>query len=130
MPALYAPSTLAELAGRLQRRQQSSTRLAASLQRDAAGALDNIDLSDLLDTDSPDGGTNAVDRARSLQLAQLASHTASEAGDALARLTAGTYGACHRCHDRIPLARLRAMPETRLCVGCKASAGRVLAGAR
>jgi RNA polymerase-binding transcription factor DksA len=130
MPTLFAPSTLAEMAARLESRRRSSRRLAASMHRDAASALDGLDLSDLLDTDSPDGSTNGVDHVRALQLAEHASHTASEADEALSRLAAGTYGTCHRCHEQIPLARLRAMPETRLCVSCKADEGRMLAGAR
>ena len=38
--------------------------------------------------------------------------------DALARIEAGTYGACERCHDSIPLERLEAVPHARFCVAC------------
>lgn len=38
--------------------------------------------------------------------------------DALARIEAGTYGACERCHDPIPLERLEAVPHARFCVAC------------
>lgn len=125
MPAPFAPSTLAELASRLERRRQASARLAASLQLDAARALGDPDLSDLLDDDDPDGGTNDVDRARTLVLVRLAAGTVGATDDARARLAAGTYGVCEGCGQRIPLARLRAVPETRLCVACKAAEDRL-----
>jgi len=125
MPTPFAPSTLVELAGRLERRRQSSAQLAASLRTDAAYALEDLDLSDLLDSDTPDGGS--IDADRALALARLAADTVSAADDALARLAAGTYGTCETCGDRIPLARLRALPETPACVTCATSRGRILA---
>lgn len=127
MSTPFAPSTLVELASRLERRRQSSAQLAASLHADATCALEDLDLSDLLDSDDPDGGTNGVDRAGALALARLAGSTAGAADHALARLAAGTYGTCDACGDRIPIARLRAVPETRACVTCKTSHGRLLA---
>lgn len=39
-----------------------------------------------------------------------------------ARLAAGTYGWCETCGVPIPVARLRALPETRCCVACQARA--------
>jgi DnaK suppressor protein len=38
---------------------------------------------------------------------------------ALARLRAGTYGACEGCGGSIPLPRLRAIPATRHCLTCQ-----------
>ena len=129
MPTPFAPSTLSELATRLEQRRTHSARLAASLHAEAAHALEDLDLSDLLDSDNPDGGTNDVDRAHALALAHLAARTAGAVDDALARLEAGTYGTCDGCGGRIPIARLRAVPETRVCVTCKADEGRLLAPA-
>ncbi len=37
---------------------------------------------------------------------------------ALCRMAAGTYGICEECEQLIPLNRLIAIPETRVCVGC------------
>jgi DnaK suppressor protein len=119
MPTTFAPTTLAEMDRRLQDRRQSSTHLAAALQQNAVDALDDIDVSDLLDRDNPDPGSNHAERVRALRLAQLASATATAADHALHRLAAGTYGLCDSCGCRIPLARLRAVPETPLCVSCK-----------
>jgi RNA polymerase-binding transcription factor DksA len=39
--------------------------------------------------------------------------------DALARLDAGTYGACEPCGAAIPFERLEAIPHARLCVACQ-----------
>ncbi len=44
-----------------------------------------------------------------------------EIADAQARLAAGTFGVCEACGQPIPLARLRAVPTARLCVGCQAA---------
>jgi RNA polymerase-binding transcription factor DksA len=41
--------------------------------------------------------------------------------DALAKLDAGTYGACERCGADIGEARLEAMPAARLCISCASS---------
>src|SRR5262245_46061865 len=42
-----------------------------------------------------------------------------EIDDALARLAAGAYGSCESCGMAIPIARLRALPTARRCVGCQ-----------
>ena len=38
--------------------------------------------------------------------------------DALAKFDAGTYGECEVCGQRIPEARLEAMPAARVCITC------------
>lgn len=43
---------------------------------------------------------------------------------ALQRVSAGGYGTCLRCGERIPVARLRALPATRYCVDCAKAAER------
>jgi RNA polymerase-binding transcription factor DksA len=39
---------------------------------------------------------------------------------ALAKMEAGTYGACEACGLAIPLVRLYASPATRFCLACQA----------
>lgn len=39
--------------------------------------------------------------------------------DALRRVTTGIYGICEHCGKKIEEARLKIMPTTTLCVGCK-----------
>ncbi|WP_049755370.1 TraR/DksA family transcriptional regulator [Acidimicrobium ferrooxidans] len=71
------------------------------------------------DEESGEGGTAAIDRERDLALAASARAALSEVADALAKIDAGTYGACEVCHEPIARARLRALPYARLCVRCK-----------
>jgi RNA polymerase-binding protein DksA len=49
-------------------------------------------------------------------------HLLDEIAAAQARLAAGTFGACARCGRAIPLARLRALPNARLCIVCERAA--------
>lgn len=71
------------------------------------------------DEESGEGGTVTVDRERDLALSAQALAAVEEIDEALARIEAGTYGACERCHQAIPKPRLRALPFARLCVACK-----------
>jgi len=46
-------------------------------------------------------------------------HELDEICAAQARLEAGTFGMCERCHRPIPLARLRAVPTALYCAPCQ-----------
>ncbi len=128
MPTTFASTTLAELTRRLEARQRTTSELAHRSRADAAAALEDLDVSDLLDSESPDGGSNGIERALALRLATLAGRAAGDAEAALARLAEGRYGTCEDCRRHIPLARLRVVPETTLCVTCKGAGERLLAG--
>jgi DnaK suppressor protein len=71
------------------------------------------------DAEGGEGGTVAVDRERDLALSAQALAAVEEIDDALERIVRKTYGACERCYQSIPKARLRALPYARLCVACK-----------
>ncbi len=71
------------------------------------------------DEESGEGGTVTVDRERNLALSAQASAAVEEIDDAIRKIERKTYGACERCHQPIPKARLRALPFARLCVACK-----------
>jgi DnaK suppressor protein len=71
------------------------------------------------DEESGEGGTVAVDRERDLALSAQALGAVEEIDDALRRIDRKIYGACERCQQPIPKARLRALPYARLCVACK-----------
>jgi DnaK suppressor protein len=71
------------------------------------------------DEESGEGGTVTVDRERDLALSAQASLAVEEIDDALDRVKDKSYGACERCQQPIPKARLRALPYARLCVACK-----------
>ena len=38
---------------------------------------------------------------------------------ALTRLTQGTYGICEVCQEKIPVARLNALPYSTTCINCQ-----------
>jgi RNA polymerase-binding transcription factor DksA len=50
--------------------------------------------------------------------------------EALARLTAGSFGRCEQCGSEIPTDELSAVPETRYCPDCAAAAGPARSKAR
>jgi DnaK suppressor protein len=50
--------------------------------------------------------------------------------EALARLTAGSFGRCEQCGSVIPADELSAVPETRYCPDCAAAAGPARSEAR
>ena len=74
------------------------------------------------------GPGDSADRAAGSSLAAVVSRLAGqdkeeldEIAAALCRLASGAYGVCVSCRDQIPLARLRAVPATRLCLTCQAA---------
>lgn len=69
---------------------------------EAAIALENDEVLDALDAEG---------RARVAQLRA-----------ALQRIDAGTYGRCASCGHEIAAARLEALPEVTLCIGCARTA--------
>jgi DnaK suppressor protein len=71
------------------------------------------------DEESGEGGTVTVDRERDLALSAQARAAVEEIDHAIAKITAGTYGLCEGCGQPIPRARLKALPQARLCVNCK-----------
>jgi len=70
------------------------------------------------DEHDPEGATIAYERAQVTALSEQARRRLSEVDDAVRRLEEGTYGACQRCGEPIPDARLEARPYARTCVGC------------
>lgn len=70
-----------------------------------------------------DGTVEAISR-----LTEIGVGTSLESGlirteRALAKLDEGTYGSCDNCGEPIAAARLRAMPDGVLCLGCASSQG-------
>jgi DnaK suppressor protein len=71
------------------------------------------------DEEGGEGGTSNIDRELDLVLSAQARSAIAEIDRALAKITAGTYGACEQCGNPIPQARLKALPYAALCVSCK-----------
>jgi DnaK suppressor protein len=58
------------------------------------------------------------------QLAEVESRELASIENALERMRSGHYGKCEGCHERIPLARLNALPYATLCIECQREAER------
>lgn len=73
------------------------------------------------DPNTAEGGSLAFEIEKELSLHQNAKDLLSQADEALERIEAGTYGICADCESAIPVARLEALPHTKLCVSCSAA---------
>ena len=70
------------------------------------------------DEHDPEGSTIAYERAQvDALLARARSHLV-DVDRALARLSAGDYSTCERCHCQISTERLAALPAARTCIDC------------
>ncbi|HMM29082.1 MAG: TraR/DksA C4-type zinc finger protein [Chloroflexota bacterium] len=65
-----------------------------------------------------DDGTAVHDQQINHSTYQAAQDRLREVEDALARYEAGTYGICENCGQEIDIARLEAIPYTRVCLRC------------
>ena len=73
---------------------------------------------------SEEGGdpdVNVIERDRIRAMLAEARQQLETLERAEAALEEGTYGTCHVCGAEIPDERLEVLPETRLCVQCKAA---------
>lgn len=64
----------------------------------------------------------ALDAAQdeiSSQLAEVESRELANIERALERIRNGSYGKCDYCGDKIPLARLQALPYATMCIECQ-----------
>jgi RNA polymerase-binding protein DksA len=75
-----------------------------------------------VDRDTPDDWTDRAQFQENDEVLEgLEGHDRAELlriRAALKRIDEGTYGVCASCGDDIPVARLKAVPTTALCVGC------------
>jgi RNA polymerase-binding transcription factor DksA len=69
--------------------------------------------------DSLDQGADIARVEVSAAVEAAAHHALDDIDAALARMTAGRYGDCARCHADIPVERLFAVPQASLCVRCQ-----------
>ena len=70
------------------------------------------------DENFADSGQVTAERGEVEALSGQLSETLQDIEDALAKFDAGTYGECEVCGQRIPEARLEAMPAARVCITC------------
>jgi DnaK suppressor protein len=69
--------------------------------------------------DPTDVASDAIDDEMALQVAEVETRERIQIREAFERVAAGTYGFCERCGERIPVARLKALPSASMCVKCK-----------
>ncbi len=81
-------------------------RLREYLRTDAERASDEVDL-------------DVYEREKTLALVRRMEKRLEEIDTAMRAAQKGTYGICERCGRPIDPERLRALPETTLCVRCK-----------
>ncbi len=75
-----------------------------------------------------DAGTDSYDRDFALNLLSKESNALEEIQEALQRLELGIYGVCEKSGEKIPQARLEAIPFARLTVQCQAEIERKSSG--
>jgi DnaK suppressor protein len=93
---------------------------AEALKAEADSLAQEMEPGDVqFDEESGEGGTVTVDRERDLALSAQARAAVEDIDHALAKIETGTYGLCEGCGQPIPRARLKALPQARLCVNCK-----------
>ena len=66
-----------------------------------------------------DHGTDAMEREKSLLLAQRGGDYLDYLNEALERVENGTFGICRTCSGDIGRARLEAVPTATQCIACK-----------
>lgn len=74
--------------------------------------------------DDVDAGDWTLSVVQESVLASNAQGLLRQTVSALARLESGTYGACERCGNSIPVERLHAFPAATMCVPCRADESR------
>ena len=103
-----------EFAGRLRATRDEVGRALETTDLELTGL--EPDRTDVLDAAACELASGLLARLEARDHEALAEIRAAEM-----RLATGTYGTCEECGRRIPLARLRALPATRLCVTCEAA---------
>jgi DnaK suppressor protein len=106
------------------RRASTHERVAALAQRPELGAAQGFGKR------IGDGTTEAISRLTDIGVGRSLEAGLARTERALAKLDEGTYGTCDGCGGEIAAARLRAMPDSVLCVDCAASEPRLPAPGR
>lgn len=92
-------------------------RLEGDLEADGGG-----DRTDIVDLDQPIGRVSRIDALQQQQMALAQKRRRDlrlrQVRSALERAGEGEFGDCASCGGEIPLRRLRARPESPLCVPC------------
>ena len=94
-----------------------------ALRRALAGDLSLLrQLHEQTSGDVVDAALDAAQDEISSQLAEVESRELANIERALVSIRKGTYGECEGCGNRIPLARLNALPYATSCIECQRAA--------
>lgn len=108
---------------RFRRKLEAEKERLEAVIRDFEDEREKVRLSETSSERSPDpntaeGGSLAFELEKELSLAQNAQDLLTQVNRALERIKKRRYGICEKCGRSIPVARLDALPYTRLCVEC------------
>ena len=99
------------------------SRVAMHFARRLAGDLSLLkQLREQTGGDVVDAALDAAQDEISSQLAEVESRELANIERALVRIKSGSYGECEVCGERIPLARLNALPYATSCIECQRAA--------
>ncbi|MGH9010958.1 MAG: TraR/DksA family transcriptional regulator [Acidimicrobiia bacterium] len=99
--------------------QDSATTLGRLRRQLLAERRVQLERADALAGDVGTDAPGTVECELAPMLVASARQAVYEIDEALARMDAGTYGWCLVCGSRLAVARLRAIPQARLCVACR-----------
>jgi RNA polymerase-binding transcription factor DksA len=111
-----APELLSEFEGALRRRKSLLEGDVLGLERDWT---DQSELDPAHSSHMAESGSDAFEEDVRLARMESAGDEICEIEEALGRIRDGAYGICEGCRAPVPVARLRAIPYTRLCIPCK-----------
>lgn len=108
---------------RFRRRLEDERLRLEEVVRDIEAEREEVRLTETSSDRSPDpntaeGGSLAFEMEKELSILENTRDILSKVQDALVRIEDGTYGMCDVCGQAIPVARLEALPYTKMCVTC------------
>jgi len=96
-----------------------------ALRKALAGDLSTLtELREQTAGDTIDQALDSAHQELNSQLAEVESRELANIENALERMRIGEYGNCEGCSNRIPFARLSALPYATLCIECQREAER------
>ena len=108
---------------RFRRRLEDEQQRLNEMIRDIEAEREEVRLTETSSDRSPDpntaeGGSLAFEMEKELSILENTRDILAKVQDALSRIEDGTYGTCDVCGEAIPVARLEALPYTKMCVTC------------
>ena len=105
---------------RLERLRKMLLEEKANLEKDIANLTATSQEANVgLGNHMADDATAVFDQATTVSLRRGHELALEEVEAALQRMANGAYGVCDRCGEAIDFARLKAVPQTTLCMSCQ-----------